>query len=39
MKVCMITKERAEEISIEYYDTVFRYCMTVSKNNYEDSLE
>lgn len=39
MKVCMITKERAEEISIEYYEKVFRYCMTISKNNYEDSLE
>ncbi len=35
----MITKERAEEISREYYDEVFRYCMTISKNQYEDSLE
>ena len=35
----MITKERAEEISREYYDKVFRYCMSISKSNYEDSLE
>lgn len=35
----MITKERAEEISKLYYDKVFRYCMAISKNNYEDSLE
>ncbi len=35
----MITKERAEEISKIYYDKVFRYCMAISKNNYEDSLE
>lgn len=35
----MITRERAEEISKIYYDKVFRYCMAISKNNYEDSLE
>ncbi len=35
----MITKERAEEISKLYYNKVFRYCMAISKNNYEDSLE
>lgn len=35
----MITKDRADEISKEYYDKVFRYCMTISKSNYEDSLE
>lgn len=35
----MITKEKAEEISKLYYDKVFRYCMAISKNNYEDSLE
>ncbi len=35
----MIAKERAEEISKKYYENVFRYCMSISKNNYEDSLE
>lgn len=35
----MITKERAQEISRIYYDKIFRYCMVISKNNYEDSLE
>ena len=35
----MITKERAEEISKLYYDKVFRYCMSMSKNNYHDAQE
>ena len=35
----MITKDRADEISKLYYDTVLRYCMTITNNNYEDSLE
>jgi len=35
----MISKERTEEIIRQYYDKVFRYCMSISKNNYEDSLE
>ena len=35
----MITRERAEEISKNYYEKVFHYCMIISKNNYEDSLE
>lgn len=35
----MITKERAEEISKIYYNKVFRYCMAISKNKYDDALE
>lgn len=35
----MITKDRADEISELYYDMVLRYCMTITENNYEDSLE
>ncbi len=35
----MITKERAEEISKTYYQKVFRYCLSASKNNYHDAEE
>lgn len=35
----MITNERAEEISKIYYDKIFRYCMSISKSNYDDALE
>lgn len=35
----MITKERAEEISKTYYQHVFRYCFSASKNNYHDAEE
>lgn len=35
----MITVERAEEISKIYYGKIFRYCMSISKSNYEDALE
>lgn len=35
----MITKERAEEISKTYYNIVFQFCLSNSKNNYHDALE
>lgn len=35
----MITKERAEEISKQYYEKIFSYCLSMTKNNYDDALE
>ena len=35
----MISKQRAEEIAKIYYEKIFRYCMSMSKNKYEDALE
>ena len=35
----MITKERAEEISRQYYEKIFSYCLSMTKNNYDDALE
>lgn len=35
----MITKERAEEISKTYYNKIFQFCMSYSKNNHHDALE
>lgn len=35
----MITKERAEEISKLYYNKIFHYCLSMSKNNYHDAQE
>ncbi len=35
----MITKERAEEIAKLYYDKILKFCMSYSKNEYDDALE
>lgn len=35
----MITKKRAEEISKQYYEKIFSYCLSMTKNNYDDALE
>ncbi len=35
----MITDERAEELTKLYYEKIFRYCMVIAKNNYDDALE
>ena len=35
----MIAKERAEEISKQYYEKIFSYCLSMTKNNYDDALE
>lgn len=35
----MITKERAEQISELYYDKILRYCLAITNNNYENSLD
>lgn len=35
----MITKERAEEISKQYYEKIFSYCLSMTKNNYDNALE
>ncbi len=35
----MITRERAEEISRQYYQKIFSYCLTMANSNYDDALE
>lgn len=35
----MITKVRAEEIAKQYYEKIFSYSLSISKNNYDDALE
>lgn len=35
----MITKERAEEISKQYYRKIFEFCMSYSNNNFDDASE
>lgn len=35
----MITKDRAEELTKQYYEDVFAFCMSISGNNYEDALD
>ncbi len=35
----MITKQRAEEISNKYYNKVFQFCLSASKNNRDDAMD
>ena len=35
----MITKDRVEELTKQYYKDVYSFCLALSKNNYEDALD
>lgn len=35
----MITKDRVEELTKQYYEDIYSFCLALSKNNHEDALD